>query len=304
MGGLQVEPVDEGAQAPLELRLAWRLNSSEDALKFLRRLVREHCQPAPRCAHADPATTLYLERPSLMFTAHRLSRAATLALIASATLLGSAATSAQERQIDFLWSPRAGLPTSFDIELKHRADGKLSGAIVPKAPRIRIVGQRSVLHAKAGNQGLQMRLGTLLQQRSASGLPVPLGQLSVQVDAPARPAGGGGGDGGDIIIFDIVDSAHPQASTGCCAQGDILVFDIVDSVTSVATRIRIDARPDQQLEGSAAHWQWFNRPGPGEPLIATIPVLLPGQTLNEVLEIRDARAPQVVPMKIQLRLQF
>lgn len=96
------------------------------------------------------------------------------------------------------------------------------------------------------------------------------------------------------------DRLAPQVGGGA----DILVFDIIDSVTSVATRIRIDARPDQQLEGSAAHWQWFNRPGPGEPLIATIPVLRPGQALNEVLEIRDARAPQVVPMKIQLRLQF
>ncbi len=236
-----------------------------------------------------------------MFFTHRLYRVATLALLASATLLGSAAALAQERRIDILWSPREGLPTAFDIELKHRADGKLSGAIVPQVPHIRIEGRSSVLHAKAGDQGLQMRLGTLWQQRSASGLPVPRGQLGVQVDAPARPAGG---SGGDIIIFDVIDSAHPQASTGCCAQGDILVFDIVDSVTAVATRIRIDARPDQQLEGSAAHWRWFNRPGPGEPLIATIPVLLPGQALNEVLEIRDARAPQVLPMKIGLRLQF
>jgi hypothetical protein len=236
-----------------------------------------------------------------MFLTHRLYRATTLALIASASLLCSAAALAQERPIDILWSPRAGLATSFGIEIKHRADGQLSGAIVPKLPRIRIEGKSSLLGARAGDQGLQMRLGTLLQQHSASGLPVPLGQLSVQVDAPARPTGRGGGD---IIIFDIVDAATRQASTGCCAGGDIIIFDVIDSVTPVATRIRIDARPDQQLEGSAAHWQWFNRPGPGEPLILTIPALLPGQALNEVLEIRDARAPQVQPMKIELRMQF
>jgi hypothetical protein len=156
-----------------------------------------------------------------MSAIHRLCRRTTLALIVSAGLLGSAAALAQQRQIDVHWSPQASTPTAFDIALKHRADGRLTGAIVPQEPRMRAVGQRSVLRAPMGERGMQMGLRTLLQHQGPSGLPVARGKLSVQVDAPAGPVGGSGG--GDIVVLDIVDSATGQPTSGG-GGGDIIIF--------------------------------------------------------------------------------
>jgi hypothetical protein len=62
-------------------------------------------------------------------------------------------------------------------------------------------------------------------------------QISLQTDSADRPAGGGG-DGGDIIVFDIIDSvAKSERPAGGGGGQDIIVFDIIDSVARIYVRL-------------------------------------------------------------------
>jgi hypothetical protein len=127
----------------------------------------------------------------------------------------------------------------------------------------------------------------------------------VQAQA-ALPAVGGGG--GDIIVFDIVDSAAEGGihcgppGTGC----DIIVYDIVDSVAgsgAALLELRFEAKPGEQLVGRPA--ALFNTPGPGEPLVARLPAPAPGEALDLVLEVHavpSSEAGTLIPVRIKHNL--
>ena len=79
---------------------------------------------------------------------------------------------------------------------------------------------------------LAIPLGLMAATTSLNaGEEIPL-KLVIQLDSSSGSSGVGGGDGGDIIVWDIVDSA---TKSECCRAagggggGDIIVFDIIDS---------------------------------------------------------------------------
>ena len=238
-----------------------------------------------------------------MFATMSPQRPTATAFVLAAALLGARAVFAQPSPVTIHWSPQQTLDTAFALEMVLARDGRLQGAIVPREPHTRVAGTHSALGATA--DGRSATFGTLWQRQRPDGVLERLGELTVQVQAADCPPGGCKG-GGDIVVFDILgvtaqDAAVPGCQgEGCKGGGDIVVFDIL-GVTSTASSLRIEAQPGQHLQGSPAHW--FNRPGPGEPLIATFPALESGESLDVILEVHDANDPSATPTRIPVTVK-
>jgi hypothetical protein len=234
-----------------------------------------------------------------------------MACVLAATLLGPSATLAEAgaKSVFDVRKPHVNVsvsgsqrPSTFAIEMEV-GDRLLRGAIVPLAQDTRVQGKHGATQVTTDGL-LTMTLGTQWQQRAADGEP-ELATLTVQAQA-ALPAVGGGG--GDIIVFDIVDSAAEGGihcgppGTGC----DIIVYDIVDSVAgsgAALLELRFEAKPGEQLVGRPA--ALFNTPGPGEPLVARLPAPAPGEALDLVLEVHavpSSEAGTLIPVRIKHNL--
>src|SRR5262252_8114423 len=155
-----------------------------------------------------------------MFATHSPRHSRALACVLTAALLGPNATFVEGAKETFdVRKPHVNVsvlgpqnaPSPLVIDVALHSDGRLQGSIALQGQGTRVEGTHSAIQATS--DGLSATLGTRLQQPTADG------SLTGQVQAAGRPVSGG--IGGDIIVFDIIDSAVPSASEvdGCGRDG-------------------------------------------------------------------------------------
>lgn len=135
--------------------------------------------------------------------------------------------------------------------------------------------------------------GTVVEDAPGGG--AALGRLVVDLSGALSDAS----RAGDAVTFAVPPWAEPAAD-GAGELGALLTFALPDGAAALAQfHIRFDTRPGEQLVGRPA--ALFNTPRPGEPLIATLPQLAPGEELDLVLVITSASGSccTLIPVKVK-----
>lgn len=248
-----------------------------------------------------------------MFVIDSLRLSAAIACVLTATLLGPGMMWAQEPtpssavNVHLALAPGSDFPPlAIAIEL---SDTHLVGSIQSLEAGSRLEGQYS--GTRLDKNVVWVRFGVRVSLPTESGA-LSLGFIEVETQnfGCGRPTCG---DGGDIILWDIVDSAAPAASTGGRGGGgggdrdggDIIVFDIIDSVafpaaTTSADIIMLSVTPAtsrEQLRCEPARTYRCNTPAPG----ATLQVSFPGPLSEEIGDVTlysNERPARAIPIAL------
>jgi hypothetical protein len=194
-------------------------------------------------------------------------------------------------QIQIEYTPkRDAVP--FGIDLTLHADGLLSGQLSRLWKATDVTLKRGIV-GQVGEDARVVLTGTVAVDAPGGG--AALGRLVVDLSGALSDAS----RAGDAVTFALPPWTKPAADEAD-DLGALMTFVMPDGAAELAQfHLRFEARPGEQLVGRPA--ALFNTPGPGEPLIARLPQLAPGEALDLVLVITNTGGSggTLIPIRVK-----